>query len=43
MGEVTQLLDDARRGDKVALERFYARVYSELEVVATSHWRARRR
>ncbi len=39
MGEVTQLLDDARRGDKVALERFYARVYRELEIVAQSHLR----
>ena len=39
MGEVTQLLDDARRGDKAALERFYARVYGELEIVAKSHLR----
>jgi RNA polymerase sigma factor (TIGR02999 family) len=36
MGEVTQLLDDARQGDKVALERFYARVYPELNVIARS-------
>ena len=36
MGEVTQLLDSARQGDKVALERFYARVYSELDVIARS-------
>ena len=34
MGEVTQLLDEARRGDKAALERFYTRVYGELEIVA---------
>jgi RNA polymerase sigma factor (TIGR02999 family) len=36
MGEVTQLLDSARRGDKGALERFYARVYAELNVIAKS-------
>jgi RNA polymerase sigma factor (TIGR02999 family) len=36
MGEVTQLLDSARQGDKLALERFYARVYSELDVIARS-------
>jgi RNA polymerase sigma factor (TIGR02999 family) len=36
MGEVTQLLDNARQGDKVALERFYARVYPELSVIARS-------
>jgi len=36
MGEVTQLLDDARRGDRAALERFYGRVYQELEVIARS-------
>jgi RNA polymerase sigma factor (TIGR02999 family) len=39
MGEVTQLLDEARRGDTVALERFYARVYSELVIVAKAHLR----
>jgi RNA polymerase sigma factor (TIGR02999 family) len=36
MGEVTQLLDSARRGDKGALERFYAHVYAELNVIARS-------
>ncbi len=36
MGEVTQLLDHARRGDRAALERFYARIYKELEVIARS-------
>lgn len=36
MGEVTQLLDDARGGDRAALERFYARIYRELEVIARS-------
>ena len=36
MGEVTQLLDDARRGDRAALERFYARIYKELETIARS-------
>jgi RNA polymerase sigma factor (TIGR02999 family) len=36
MGEVTQLLDSARRGDKAALERFYAHVYHELSVIAKS-------
>ncbi len=39
MGEVTQLLDQARRGDKAALERFYACVYRELEIVAKAHLR----
>jgi RNA polymerase sigma factor (TIGR02999 family) len=36
MGEVTQLLDGARRGDKGALERFYAHVYAELNAIAKS-------
>ena len=36
MGEVTQLLNNARQGDKLALERFYARVYPELDVIARS-------
>jgi RNA polymerase sigma factor (TIGR02999 family) len=36
MGEVTQLLEGARQGDKVALERFYARIYPELSVIARS-------
>jgi RNA polymerase sigma factor (TIGR02999 family) len=36
MGEVTQLLEGARQGDKLALERFYARIYPELSVIARS-------
>jgi len=36
MGEITQLLDSARQGDKAAVERFYARVYPELAVIARS-------
>jgi RNA polymerase sigma factor (TIGR02999 family) len=36
MGEITQLLDHARQGDKAALERFYARIYGELNAVARS-------
>lgn len=36
MGEVTQLLDGARGGDKGALERLYARVYAELSGIAKS-------
>jgi RNA polymerase sigma factor (TIGR02999 family) len=36
MGEVTQLLEHARRGDRAALESFYARIYKELEVIARS-------
>jgi RNA polymerase sigma factor (TIGR02999 family) len=36
MGEVTQLLDLARGGDRDALERFYSRIYRELEVIAKS-------
>jgi RNA polymerase sigma factor (TIGR02999 family) len=36
MGEVTQLLDHARRGDRSALEQFYSRIYKELEVIARS-------
>lgn len=39
MGEVTQLLENARRGDKIALEKFYARVYPELNAIARSHLR----
>jgi RNA polymerase sigma factor (TIGR02999 family) len=39
MGEVTQLLDHARQGDRAALERFYARIYRELEGIARSHLR----
>src|SRR3954465_8472589 len=39
MGEITQLLESARQGDKAALERFYARVYPELNAIARSHLR----
>jgi RNA polymerase sigma factor (TIGR02999 family) len=34
MGEITQLLDQARQGDSAARERFFARVYSELNQLA---------
>lgn len=36
MGEITQLLDQARRGDNAARERFFARVYAELDRLAKS-------
>ena len=36
MGEITQLMESARQGDQAALERFYARVYPELNVMARS-------
>ncbi|HKE97283.1 MAG TPA: ECF-type sigma factor [Povalibacter sp.] len=34
MGEITQLLDQARHGDLAARERFFARVYAELDGLA---------
>lgn len=34
MGDITQLLDEARGGDGVARERFFARVYAELDGLA---------
>jgi RNA polymerase sigma factor (TIGR02999 family) len=37
MGEITVLLDLARQGDAPARERFFARVYSELDRLARSH------
>lgn len=37
MGEITQLLDDARRGDATARELFFTRIYSELDRLARQH------
>jgi RNA polymerase sigma factor (TIGR02999 family) len=37
MGEITQLLDQAREGDSAARERFFRRIYSELERLAKRH------
>jgi RNA polymerase sigma factor (TIGR02999 family) len=37
MGEITQLLDQVRRGDVAARERFYALVYADLETLARQH------
>lgn len=37
MGEITVLLDLARQGDASARERFFARVYAELDRLARSH------
>jgi RNA polymerase sigma factor (TIGR02999 family) len=37
MGEITALLDDARHGDSTSRERFFARVYAELERLARNH------
>ncbi len=37
MGEITVLLDRARQGDAAARERFFARVYSELDRLARTH------
>jgi RNA polymerase sigma factor (TIGR02999 family) len=34
MGEITRLLDQARRGDAVARERFFSAIYSELDRLA---------
>jgi len=34
MGDITQLLDQARGGDTAARERFFARVYAELDGLA---------
>src|SRR5688500_7840498 len=34
MGDITQLLDEARHGDAGARERFFARVYAELDQLA---------
>ena len=37
MGEITVLLDLVRQGDASARERFFARMYSELDRLARSH------
>lgn len=37
MGEITALLDEARHGDAAARERFFGRVYAELNRLARSH------
>lgn len=37
MGEVTQLLDEARGGDVAARERFFSRIYGELDGLARRH------
>lgn len=37
MGEITALLDEARRGDGVSRERFFSLVYAELGRLARSH------
>jgi RNA polymerase sigma factor (TIGR02999 family) len=37
MGEITQLLDQARRGDQASRERFFARIYAELDGLARRH------
>src|SRR5262249_4493068 len=34
MGEITQLLDQVRQGDAAARERFFARIYGELDGLA---------
>jgi RNA polymerase sigma factor (TIGR02999 family) len=37
MGEITELLDEARHGDAPSRERFFSRVYGELDRLARSH------
>src|SRR5688500_2727653 len=37
MGEITVLLDEARHGDEAARERFFTRVYAELDRLARRH------
>lgn len=39
MGEITRLLDQARRGDAKARESFFARIYPELDRLARSQLR----
>jgi DNA-directed RNA polymerase specialized sigma24 family protein len=34
MGEITQLLDQARSGDSLARDRFFSRIYAELDRLA---------
>lgn len=37
MGEITALLDEARRGDGASRARFFSRVYTELDRLARTH------
>jgi RNA polymerase sigma factor (TIGR02999 family) len=37
MGEITQLLEQARRGESAARERFFTRIYAELDRLAKRH------
>jgi RNA polymerase sigma factor (TIGR02999 family) len=37
MGEITVLLDQARSGDAASRERFFGRVYAELDLLARRH------
>src|SRR5687767_5764525 len=37
MGDITALLDQARHGDQAARERFFSRVYAELDRLARRH------
>jgi RNA polymerase sigma factor (TIGR02999 family) len=37
MGEITALLDQARQGNSASRERFFSRVYAELDRLAKSH------
>jgi len=37
MGEITQLLDQARQGDPVSRELFFSRIYTELDGMARRH------
>jgi RNA polymerase sigma factor (TIGR02999 family) len=37
MGEITELLDDARRGNTDARDLFFTRIYSELDRLARQH------
>jgi RNA polymerase sigma factor (TIGR02999 family) len=37
MGEITQLLEQAQQGDAVARERFFERIYAELDGLARHH------
>ena len=37
MGEITQLLDQARHGDPVSRQQFFSRIYAELDGLARRH------
>jgi RNA polymerase sigma factor (TIGR02999 family) len=37
VGEITELLDQVRRGDTAARERFFSAVYADLETLARQH------